>query len=330
MTNDASANQVVVYARAANGTLTETATVLTGGVGTGLGLGSQGALVLSSDGAWLFAVNAGSNDVSAFSVQPGGGLVLANVVSSGGTTPISLSAHGQFLYVFDAGSDSISGFTIGAGGLTPLPGSTRPLSGIGVGAAQVQFSLNGDLLVVTEKATNLIDTYTVRADGLSKGPRVHPFEGTTPFGFAFQARHLIVSEAFGGAAGASALSSYYAPASGALSPISASVPDTQTAACWVVVTRNGRFAYTTNTGSNNISSYSVAPDGTLSLLAAVSGSTGAGPTDAALSRRSAFLYALNSADGTISAFQVQANGSLLSIAGAGGLPAGAATGIAAR
>jgi 6-phosphogluconolactonase (cycloisomerase 2 family) len=329
MTNAAAGNEVVVFERLANGTLNEVGPVPTDGSGTGVGLGSQSGLVLHPNGKWLFAVNAGSNDISAFAVS-GNSLSLVDVQSSGGDTPISLTVHANLLYALNSGSDEISGFRIAPdGSLSALAGSTRPLSGAGTDPAQVQFSPNGDLLVVTEKATNLIDTYTVSPNGLAKKHRIHASEGDTPFGFAFQARHLIVSEAFGGAVGASALSSYYAPSSGALSPVSVSVPDTQTAACWVVVTKNGRYAYTTNTGSNNVSSYTIAPDGSLALMSAVAGTTGAAPADAALSMRSRFLYTLNGADGTISAFQVQGNGSLIAIAGAAGLPAGSASGLAA-
>ncbi|MGH2554304.1 MAG: lactonase family protein [Actinomycetota bacterium] len=329
MTNDASGNEVVVYDRKQNGSLTLVGSVGTGGLGTGAGLGSQGALTLSPNAKWLFAVNAGSNDISQFSVHPDGGLSLVDVESSGGETPVSVTFHSRLLYVLNAGSDSISGFLVNRSGLSPLPGSTRPLSGAGTGGAQVEFSPAGDLLVVTEKATNIIDTYTVGEDGLPSGPQTHPSEGQTPFGFAFRRRHLIVSEAFGGAPGASALSSYFAARSGDLTPISSSVPDGQTAACWVVIAK-GRFAYTTNTGSNNISSYTIGRHGELTLLDPMAGVTGGAPTDAALSRGDRFLYALNSMDGTISWFRVRANGSLLGpVSRVGGLPPGSAVGIAA-
>ena len=36
---------------------------------------------------------------------------------------------------------------------------------------------------------------------------------------------------------------------GALHLVSPSVPTGQTAACWIVVTKDGKYAYTTNTGS---------------------------------------------------------------------------------
>ena len=63
--------------------------------------------------------------------------------------------------------------------------------------------------------------------------------------------------------------------------ISGSVPTTETAACWVAISGDGRYAYVTNTASNTISGYAVSPRGELSLLVAdgISGTTGAGPVD---------------------------------------------------
>jgi hypothetical protein len=64
--------------------------------------------------------------------------------------------------------------------------------------------------------------------------------------------NLLVSEAFAGAANASAISSYdFDDKPLSLESISASVPAHQTAACWVVLARHGRYAYITNTGSGN-------------------------------------------------------------------------------
>jgi 6-phosphogluconolactonase len=222
-------------------------------------------------------------------------VALTDTVSSGGVLPISLTIHAHLLYVLNAGSGAtpanITGFTVGNDAtLSPLAGSTRPLSGDSVGPAQIQFSPDGRVLVVTEKATNLIDTHVVGSDGLTAGPAPQPSFGATPFGFDFDRRgHLIVSDAFGGAAGQSALSSYTVSEGGALSAITPVAPDGQTAACWVVTTKNGRYAYTTNTGSNNVSSYSIAHNGSLTLLAAIAGPTGGAPTDADVSVNSRYL-----------------------------------------
>ena len=182
LTNATTGNAVQVFNRAADGSLTIAGAFATGGLGTGAGLGSQDALVLSRDHRWLFAVNAGSNDVTVFAVWPGG-LTWVDKVTSGGTDPISLSIHDNLLYVLNAsGSGNIAGFTIdGAGHPTPIANSSRPLSGSSVGPAQISFNPNGTALVVTEKKHQFdryvcgrggwlddwpADAYFVRADAL--------------------------------------------------------------------------------------------------------------------------------------------------------------------
>lgn len=331
LTNQAAGNTVAVFDRSADGSLSAAGEVPTGGLGSGGGLGNQGALALDDGRRFLFVVNAGSNDVSAFRIRPGG-LTLVDRVGSGGVLPISVTVSRNLLYALNAGSESapgsISGFRIGHdGSLSAIPDSTRPLSAAAVGPAQIQFDPKGDTLVVTEKATNTISTYTVGRDGIASGPNAQASNGATPFGFAFDKRgHLIVSEAFGGTA--SALSSYDVGRDGLLETISPSVYAAQErAACWVVVTRNGKYAYTTNTATGSISAYEIGRDGTLSLLDAdgLTAVTGGAPIDAALSRNSRFLYVLNASLNRIDAFRVESDGGLTPLAGAGvtGLPTGA-------
>jgi 6-phosphogluconolactonase len=330
-TNDAAGNTVKVFHRSLFGQLRPGREFATGGLGTGTGLGNQGGLVLDRDR--LFVVNAGSDSISSFKVR-GHGLELIDTDPSGGDQPISLTVHDGLLYVLNAGGvANITGHEVSRHGrLSPLAGSTRPLSAPAPGPAQVSFDPRGRTLVVTEKDTNLIDTYEVdRRTGLADGPNSQPSAGTTPFGFAFDRRgHLIVSEAFGGAADASAVSSYEVD-DGLIEPITPSAATTETAACWIVVTKDGRFAYTTNTGSASISGYRVSRDGELSLLDADgrTGVTGPGPIDMALTHSGRLLYSLNSGDGTISGFFVARDGDLVPIGGVSGLPA-SANGLAAR
>lgn len=331
LTNSASGNAVAVFERAANGTLTPDGTVSTGGLGTGSGLGSQGAIVLDDDR--LFAVNAGNDTISSLEVDDGE-VELEDVASSRGVKPISLTVHGPVLYVLNAGNSTtpanITGFLVLRGELIPLPGSSRPLSTASPDPAQIEFTPDGRVLVVTEKATNRITTYRVFF-GFASGPSSSPSAGETPFGFAFDPRgRLIVSEAFGGAPDASVMSSYRVSRNGAISVIDPEVATTETAACWVVVTKDGRFTYTTNTGSNSISGYAIGRDGGLTLLGADgrTAATGATPLDAALSRSSRFLYELSGGANEIGAFEVNSDGSLDSLGAVGGLPAGA-VGLAA-
>jgi 6-phosphogluconolactonase len=332
LTNAAAGNAVAVFDRDRDGSLTAGGTVSTGGLGTGAGLGSQGALVLDRDR--LFAVNAGSNTISSLEVD-GDDVELEDVASSRGVRPISLTVHGPFLYVLNAGDATspanIAGFLVFRGELIPLPGSSRPLSTAAPDPAQIEFTPDGRVLVVTEKATNRITTYRVFF-GFASGPNAQPSVGMTPFGFAFDPRgRLIVSEAFGGATDESALSSYRVGRDGEVSVIDPVVRTTETAACWVVVTKDGRFTYTTNTGSNSITGYAIGRDGDLTILDAdgKTADTGATPIDAALSKDSTFLYELSSGAGEIGGYAVNSDGSLDPLGTVGGLPAGV-VGLAAR
>jgi 6-phosphogluconolactonase (cycloisomerase 2 family) len=339
MTNDASGNAVIMFRRTAHGLLVPGGTFFTEGLGSGDGLGNQGALALSTGNRWLFVVNPGSNDVSVFRVEPGG-LTFVDREPSGGQRPISVTVDRDLLYVLNAGgavggSDTITALVVSPdGSLSPLAGSTRVLSAGNTGPAQVSFSPDGRFLAVTEKATNLVDTWHVGSNGLASNFVANLSEGATPFGFAFGKRDLlIVSEAAGGAADASSMSSYVLEDDGTLQAVSSAVPTTETAACWVVVTNDGRFAYTTNAGSGSVSGYRIAFDGTITLLDAngVTGNTGSGsvPLDMALSNNGRHLFTLNSGNNTIGAFRVHADGSLSHLPGASGIPAGA-NGLAAR
>ena len=322
MNNDATANAVLVFERAADGTLSEAGSYLTGGVGTGGGLGSQGAVALSGNGRYLFTVNAGSNEISVFAAD-GTTLHLTDTVYSGGERPISLTVHGRILYVLNAGgSGNITGFFVrGNGRLSPIHNSTQHLSNNGVGdapgPAQVSFTPDGRQLVVTEKGSNLILNYAVSRSGQAGQATITASEGMTPFGFDFTpAGTLIVSEAFGGAANASAASSYNF-SHGELQVVSSSVATTQTAACWVIVTPDGKYAYTTNTGSNSVTGLKVNPNGSIELLDANgrTGETGDGtrPIDAIISSDGATLYVLSGGASTVTAFHIAADGSLTNL-----------------
>jgi putative transposase len=107
---------------------------------------------------------------------------------------------------------------------------------------EVGFDPSGDFLVVTEKATNKIDVFPVAPNGTLGAIMANASHGTTPFGFEFSdADTLIVSEAFGGAVDASAVSSYHLAPTGALTVVTGSAPTHQTAACWIATTPPGRL-----------------------------------------------------------------------------------------
>jgi 6-phosphogluconolactonase len=338
-------NTVAVFRRDSKGTLTFADQFPTGGAGNPTPqppdpatdpLASQGALIISNGNRFLLAVNAGSNEISVLKINKNA-LDIVDVVNSGGIRPISLALHGDLLYVLnEGGTPNITGFDFDEDGtLTPLAGSTRPLIGGGAAdPAQIGFSHDGDLLVVTDKSGSRLNTYTIDDDGLPSAPIDNASNGMTPFGFAFNhADTLVVSEAFGGAPNQSAASSYSAADDGTLNVISGSVANSQTASCWVVITNNGKFAFVSNTASGTISSYRInAENGSLTLLNAVAAKTGMGsaPIDMTLSNNSRILFVLLGGSQSVASFSIGGgNGDLTPIDTAGGLPFGA-QGIAAK
>lgn len=229
MSNAAQENQVVVFSQAPDGSLEQVQKIGAGAAGPGKSptsdvapIDTENEMVLSPDHKFLFVVDAGADKISAFEVHNpeqvnrkgqtfSGSLQLVDTVDSGGAFPASLAVNGNTLYVVNARADAgkadmggdITGFTFDdQGQLSPIPNSTQPLSGkqTPLPGHQVQpggivFSPDGNYLVVTEKATNLIDVYPV-SNGVAGPPVVSPSAGTTPFGAVFDSSgHLIVSNA---------------------------------------------------------------------------------------------------------------------------------------
>jgi 6-phosphogluconolactonase (cycloisomerase 2 family) len=315
--NPAGPNTISTYNRAADGALTFASTTSIGGAGTGSPLGSQGSLVLAN--GYLFAVDGGSNQISVVAVD-NDALVPVGVYGSRGVAPVSVTVHGGLLYVVNNGDATtpanVTGFWIGAhGALTPNPHAGAALSAAQPGPAQVSISPDGATLAVTEKKTNIVDTFRIGFGG-AIGSRISVSStGQTPFGFSFNPqnpREIVVANAGAGAGTASAAS--YRVTQGGARPVSGAVADTQSAACWLIITDNGVYGYVTNAGSGTISGYRLEPGDGLALLTpgGVTATTGDGshPLEMALTPHSQYLYALDAFTHTLSGFAIHSNGSL--------------------
>ena len=131
--------------------------------------------------------------------------------ASEGFSPVSLAIFGTLVYVVNAGNpensfsnpDNISGFRLNENGtLSPIPGSTRPLSENITAPAQIRFNREGTVLLFTEKATNSISTYTVNGDGTPGTFHTRTAAVPIPFGFSFGDRDTVfITEANQGNAG---------------------------------------------------------------------------------------------------------------------------------
>jgi 6-phosphogluconolactonase (cycloisomerase 2 family) len=337
---------------------------------------SSGSMALADHGRPLFVVNDGDNTITSFRTD-GGGLRRVDRVSSGGVLPVSLTTHGNLLYVVNEMSSNIAGFYFSSDGrLFSIPGSQQLLSpgfpsgtappNAGGVAAQIGFSPDGHHLVVTERGVpstvGAIDTFAVHPNGsltLEQANRTASVD-PNPFGFAFtNAGQLLVSNVgqvsgtFDYPAGSvpipqildpaqftGSASSYSLSSTGALTPISTKVLSGGRGACWLVLSKDGKFAFVTNTlstapilgppngigtGAGGLTTYRVGTDGTLTRLGQTDLGPGS-PTDIAVSSDGKFLYVSDPnvppppATSHIDVFAINANGSLTPITQGATLP----------
>ncbi|KMY32507.1 3-carboxymuconate cyclase [Lysinibacillus xylanilyticus] len=331
MTNNQVMNQVIAFYRDTNGMLAFVGVYPTNGRGTGTRkvstatpnngvdpLTSQGALTLSRDGRFLLAVNAGSHTISSFIISDSGVPVLVDVKPSGGAQPNSVDVFGNLVYVANVGNpannyaSNIMGFHIDEQGrLSPIAGSSRSLSTFDAEPAQVLFTRDGSKLLVTEYTSNRLSVFNVNQNGTVSEPIVNDSNGDGPLGAYFLSSGiLLVTEA-----SSNALSSYSLSNDGILRVISGSIPNGYKTACWVITTRDERFAFITNTLSGTISTYRIDPNGVLSVAGHITstpiGTAPGLPMDVGVSRDGRHFYTLNGNQGTVSVFAIQGDGSLV-------------------
>lgn len=335
MTNDAAGNHVLAYRRDSRGQLRLDGTYATGGEGTShIRLSSQNPVVLTKDRRFLLVANVGSDEISVFRVR-GARLELVEVQASGGQSPNSITVDGNLVYVLnngDAGVGSINGFRLDDDGkLSAINGSQRPLSAPGSNPAQVAITPDGDHLVVTEKATNKIDTWPLAPDGRPGAGTFADSAGVTPFGFDFTRNGtFVVTNAEQGRIGAASASSYALAPNGSVRTISGSVPDFRSEVCWTVISKNQKYAYITNFGDGTISSYTIGSDGSLTLLKSIAATTTLGQLsvrDAGLTRDGRYLYAIDITSRNVHGWAVGNDGALTPVGAFPGLP-GTVAGIA--
>jgi 6-phosphogluconolactonase (cycloisomerase 2 family) len=331
MTNAADKNEVIAFERAANGTLGDSVSYDTHGRGSGGitdPLESQGSLTLSHDHSLLFAVNAGSGNITVFNVHKNSALSFLNKTPSGGAQPSAIAESRGLVYVLNSGgAGSLVGFHLGNGGqLNQIKNSTAFLTGTTTGGASLAFSPDGQFLVVTERIVNNIDVFHVQPDGTLSPIVVNPNPAPGTFSVAFAPQGVaIVSETGPGAvSNGSAVSSYRVNPNGTVTAITHSLPTFAAGNCWDAITPDGRWAYVSNSGSDNISGFNVGKDGSLTPIAGTvvgNNPSGSHNVDIAVSADGKFVYTINSQSGNIGVFAInQQDGSLTSLGQAGDFP----------
>jgi 6-phosphogluconolactonase len=320
--NTAPINSISGFDRHSDGSLTPIpgSPFPIGGAGTGMVLGSQGALQMSGDGHYLLAVDAGSNEISVVRIQKDGRLqpVETSPVSSGGKMPVSIAVHDRWVYVANAGpgGSNYTGFKLNPGGhLHPLKNSTFALPDEAM-PGDVLFSPDGSHLVGMrvgpDAGPSYIDSFTVGDHGRLTPAPGSPFmpQGIGPFGSEFRptdSSQLFVSIAHDGPTKGS-VSAYNVASNGAFTPVTGSpVANQQTGTCWVEISHDGRYLFAVNTGTPSISRYQIGANGSLTLL----GNTPfqrpmeLRPFDVRISPDDAYLYVVDAGAAAVSVFSVR-------------------------
>jgi 6-phosphogluconolactonase len=320
---NAAPNEVIAFRRATDGSLDRIGSVATGSDGDGSPhLQSQGSVTLTGDGQYLLVTNAASDDLSVFSVAADGSIELRERVHTG-ATPRSVDERDGLVVVLNTGEPGLVSFRLQAEGIERVEGGDQALDPSHTDPAQLAFSPDGSMVLITERATDSIVTYEVTAAGTFGASNEIASEGPTPYGFAFTSGGtLIVTEAFGAEKGAAATSSY-AIEDGSLVARTSSVGNGRSEICWAVITPDDRFAFTTNFADGAVSRYAIAADGSLSLDDATAGIAVEGKPglrDLDLSSDGRFLYAIDADGGRIYGWSVEAEGALETVGSWEGVP----------
>ena len=318
ISNAAPKNTLIKFNQRGNGTLKKVQTIKTGGSG---GLAPQpgceppgGCPMLDTQSevvTWkrlVFAVNAGSDSVTSFIEKKNGKLKRVDVQPSMGDFPNSIAVKRGVLYVLNSHSDSIAGFKFDKRGeMRRIVNSVRPLAAVqiaqGLSPRQIGFDRTGGVLIVTRLSPlpGGIDTFLLNSKNRPGQAIANAPTTPLPFGFAVDRNNNLVMSQVSAppelAMPGNTATYDINTQTGALTPIETVTSD-GVAPCWVVITRDGRYAFVVNTGGGappaTIARYGLTSAGDLSLL----GTTGENGdqfarTDEVLSKNGRYLFVLN-------------------------------------
>lgn len=225
-------------------------------------LGATQAAASHSSGSAQFAyvVNAGSNNVSAYSIADDGALTqVKGSPFHAGTAPygIAVDSTGSFAYVPNSGSNTVSAFSIDASGvLKKVEGSPF---GAGTAPVAVAADPGAKFVYVVNAGSNNVSAYAIDA---TSGALV-PVKGS-PFSAGRQPNAVAVDPtgrfAYVPNYASSSVSAYSIDATtGALIPVKRSPFRTGIEPFSVTVNPTSKFAYVAAPGSDDIYGYAIDP-----------------------------------------------------------------------
>jgi len=325
------ANTVSAFSVGPSGALTllPGSPFLTGGIGIANGYYASNRTTVSAHHNFLFASNAGSNDVSVFRIHRGTGalsLVEGSPFATGGFgdlggIALSPTPDGRFLMAGNSESSNVTVFAISSGGaLSPIEGSPFAAQSSPDG---IRVSPNGKFLAVAEFNANQIEMFSIAPNGSLTSLGTYPGVAATGGGIAgvdidCYPRLLYDAEA---STGDTIVEGYSISDKGALTPVPGSPfePGVGRNSNVVLLGYSGgrKTLYVSNESSNTITAFKVSSSGSLSLLAGSPFAMNQGsdqPSGMAISRDGRLLYVANRSN-MVSVFSVEEDGVLTEVAG---------------
>ncbi len=320
-------------------TLNTSTGALTAVSGSGVATGTAPfAMQFTPAGDSAFVTNAGSNDISSYSVNGSGALKAAATTPSGGASPMGMAIDGggHFLFVANQGdtvdpaSGTVSVFTISSGALslvgttvsdeTALP-NNPPISVTGPVAVAV--TPDGKFLYVANQIQNTVSIFSVDATGVLSRAIFPATVGTSPSALAVSSSGKFLYVANSGSNNVQVFSicgtatpSCPTP-DGTLTEVTGSPISTGLGPSYIAISSTGNFAYVVDRQSNQISSYKVnVGSGLLTATTPVAAvSTGLHPAAVVVSSGEQFVYVSNTGSNTISQFTMDDTTGALTVIG---------------
>lgn len=266
------------------------------------------AVTLDPSGKFAYATNAGSNNVTAYTVDGSTGALVAVSISGSyntGSSPyqVTESASGRFLYVTNAGSNAVSAYTIDSstGALTSVAGSA--CSGVtGVSNCFAAGTTPHGLVDVSDKylyvansgstGTSGITGFTINGNSGALTSLGSYTTGSTPESLAVDSTGSFLYVSNSGSTGTNGVTGYTIGSGGALSTIASYT--TQKTPMWLAVDPTDQYLYVPNYGSKSVSGYSInSTTGALSPISSTAGSpfaTAAHPFAIAFTSNGSYAY----------------------------------------
>lgn len=274
-------NAVLAFRRdGRTGDLTRIGSFATGGTGqlnipklVGPDDGDQ-QVQATADGKFLYAVNQGSDNVSAFRIQRNGSLQLIGTFSSGGDQPDSIGIAGNILYIGNRGdaaagvngttTPSVTAFTIDRdGGLDRIANSTITFP-VGTLVTQTLVSRDARFLFVEVASFqgtaggNTVNTFRINADGtLTAAPGGPASAGTNAPVLLGAISHPSLNIVYTGFASSGQVGVFTYDETGRTNYVG-TASNSGTAPCWCQISKDGRILYVSNTVTDSVSVFSLA------------------------------------------------------------------------